>query len=331
MNALRAGVLVSAGFYAIVLVLGSSAANAVWLLGMVQGLGSGLFWLSFNVVYFEVTDPGSRDRFNGVAGLLGSGAGMLAPWLSGLLISRMAGAAGYRLIFTLSLGVFLLGGFASFFLEKRKSGGRYDWGFTPKYIFRHRIWKKMFLAMLAQGIREGVFGFLIGVLVFISTGNEWSLGNFALITSGIGLVSFYAAGRFYKPRFRKRGMLLGVLGLIAVILPFFRKVDYATLLIFGIGTALFIPFYSVPVTSTSFDLIGQDPDCVERREEFVVLRELGLNVGRLLGTLVFLLTVTFFPTTLSINILMLAIGSSPLLAWAFLREFLRDNGVAAKA
>ncbi|MDF2936957.1 MAG: transporter [Paenibacillaceae bacterium] len=324
MNALRAGVLISAGFYAIVLLLGETAADMVWLLGLVHGLGSGLFWLAFNVVYFEVTDPDSRDRFNGVAGILGSGSGMLAPWISGLLISRMTHETGYRLIFTLSLAVFVLGGIASFFLAKRKGEGSYDWTFTPKYLRRRDgIWNKMFFAMLAQGIREGVFGFLIGILVYISTGNEYSLGNFALITSAAGLLSFYVAGRFYKPRHRLRGMLLAVLGLTLVILPFFWKVEYATLLIFGIGTAMFIPFYTVPVTSTSFDLIGRDPDCVSRREEFVVLRELGLNVGRLLGTLAFLLTVSFSATTLSINVLMLAIGSSPLLVWVLMRRFLK--------
>jgi MFS transporter, YQGE family, putative transporter len=330
MNALRAGVLVSAAFYAIVLLLGESAANMVWLLGLVHGLGSGLFWLSFNVVYFEVTDPDSRDRFNGVAGLLGSGSGMLAPWLSGFLISRMTHETGYRLIFTLSLAVFVCGGIASFFLAKRKGEGRYDWAFTPKYVRRKNgVWKKMFLAMLGQGIREGVFGFLIGILVYISTGNEYSLGKFALITSAAGLVSFYTAGRFYKPKHRKRGMLLSVLGLTLVILPFFWKVEYVTLLIFGIGTALFIPFYTVPVTSTSFDLIGRDPDCVSRREEFVVLRELGLNVGRLLGTLAFLITVSFSPTPLAINVLMLAIGSSPILTWFLMRDFLKAPAEAA--
>ncbi|MOA36218.1 hypothetical protein D3C78_1577280 [compost metagenome] len=102
-------------------------------------------------------------------------------------------------------------------------------------------------------------------------------------------------------------------------------------MIFGIGTALFIPFYTVPVTSTSFDLIGKDPDCVSRREEFVVLRELGLNVGRLLGTLAFLITVSFSPTTLAINVLMLAIGSSPLLTWFLMRDFLKAPAEAARS
>ena len=76
MNCLRLGVSVSAGFYMLVLWLGASSFHYFVWLGMVQGISVGLFWIAFNVVYFEVTDPDNRDRFNGWVGLLGSGAGI---------------------------------------------------------------------------------------------------------------------------------------------------------------------------------------------------------------------------------------------------------------
>lgn len=323
MNALRLGVLVSALFYGLVLLLGPAAVDWIWLLGLVHGLGSGLFWLAFNVVYFEVTDPDNRDKFNGLAGLLGSGAGMLAPWLSGILITRMSNATGYRLIFTLSLIVFLLGAISSFFLKKRKSEGHYEWLFIVRRLKKQEgSWGRIFLAMMAQGVREGVFGFMIALLVYISTRNEMTLGNFSLYTSAVSLLSFYAVGHWLKPRMRKWGMLAGVAGMIVVIFPFFWTVNYTTLLVFGLGTALCIPLYSVPLTSTAFDLIGRDGESVSKREEFVVLRELGLNGGRLLGTMVFLAVIVFSPTPLSINLLLLGIGSSPIVVWALLRRLL---------
>lgn len=331
MNALRLGVVVSALFYGLVLFLGPSAVNYVWALGLVQGLASGLFWLAFNVVYFEVTDPDNRDRFNGLAGLLGSGAGMLAPWISGILITRLSDATGYRLIFSLSLGVFVLGAVTSFFLKKRKVSGHYGWFFAfRKMRDPDRTWLKVFGAMVAQGIREGVFGFLIALLVYISTKNEAKLGNFSLITSAVAFASFYAAGRWLKPKLRKWGMLLGVTGMILVILPFFWAVDYRTLLIFGIGTALFIPLYSVPLTSAAFDLIGRDEESSSHREEFIVLREVGLNAGRLLGTLAFLAVVIYTPTPLSINFLLLGVGSSPLLVWLLMKGFLALQPAGAR-
>jgi YQGE family putative transporter len=115
-------------------------------------------------------------------------------------------------------------------------------------------------------------------------------------------------------------MLIGVIMMIAVILPFFWKVNYTTLLLFGIGVALFIPLYIVPMTSSVFDIIGRDRESAEHRVEYVVLRELGLNFGRMFGTLAFILVVSWTTAPAAINWLLLGVGSSPLLAWALMRN-----------
>ncbi|WP_127584109.1 MFS transporter [Paenibacillus koleovorans] len=320
MNALRLGVVSSALFYLFVLFLERAAADWIVALGIVQGLASGFFWLAFNVVYFEITDPDNRDRFNGWAGLLGSGAGMIAPWVSGFVISQLPGNAGYRWIFGVSLAVFVLGAVVSFFLKKRKVEGTYDWLLGFRTLRVRGPWRPVFAALVAQGMREGVFGFIIGLLIYIATQNEMHIGNFSLITSALALVSFFVVGRFIKPGYRKRGMLVGAAVMIGVILPFFWKLNYSTLLIFGIGTALFIPLYVIPMTSSVFDLIGKDEESAKQRVEYVVIRELGLNVGRMLGTLTFILVVTWTHSSpMAINWLLLGIGSSPLLAWWFMR------------
>ncbi|MFE5318619.1 MFS transporter [Paenibacillus sp. NPDC056579] len=330
MNCLRAGVAVSALFYLLVLWFGSSAVNYYLLLGVIQGVASGLFWLAFNVVYFEVTDPGNRDRFNGWAGLLGSGAGMIAPWISGFLIVHLKQTNGYRVIFTISLAVFILGVICSFFLKKRKSVGHYEWFLTLRCLReKGTMWRTVFMGLVAQGVREGVFGFMIGLLVFVHTGNEMKLGNFSLITSAVSLVSFMIAGRLLKPKYRRGAMLIGAIAMVAVILPFFWKVNFLTLLIFGIGVGVFFPLYSIPMTSSVFDLIGGNADSVRLREEYIVMRELALNIGRISGTAIFILIVTLTSAPSAMNWLLLGIGSTPLAAWFFMRRV--AGGKAAQA
>jgi YQGE family putative transporter len=327
MNCLRMGVTVSALFYLLVLWLGNRAVHVVLLLGVVQGIGSGFFWLAFNVVYFEVTNPDNRDRFNGWAGLIGSGAGMVAPWISGALIVHMGGASGYRLIFSISLGVFMIGVIASFFLKKRKIAGTYEWLLPIRSIKnKHSPWRSVSTALVAQGIREGVFAFIIGLMVYISTASEARLGTFLLITSGVSLISFWATGKWMKKRYRSKAMLIGALVMTAAVLPFFWKVNMLTLLIFGVATSLFYPLYSLPVTSTVFDLIGGNDKSVSKREEYIVLRELSLNAGRILGGLLFIAVVTCSKSPLVMNILLLVIGSFTLVNWWFMRgRFSADN------
>lgn len=321
MNCLRAGVMVSASFYMMVLWLGSGSILYVGWLGMLQGIAFGLFWVAFNVVYFEATNPDNRDRFNGWAGLLGSGAGIIAPWISGFLIVRMSGASGYRLIFSISLGIYLLGVIISFFLKKRKVEGVYDWGFPVSCLKQKDTpWRRVSLALVAQGLREGVFGFMIGLMVYIYTASEAGLGNFVLITSSVAFVSYWAAGKWLKPRYRRAAMLVGAVVIVAVILPFFWTINAVTLYIFGVGSSLFFPLYTIPMVSTVFDLIGGNETSAKQREEYVVLRELCLNTGRMIGTVIFIIVVSWSTTSLALSGLLFFIGSSSLVSWAFMRK-----------
>jgi Na+/melibiose symporter and related transporters len=291
-----------------------------WL-GALNGLAVGLFWLAYNVVYFEITEPESRDRFNGWAGLLGSLAGMTAPWLSGTFISLSGGIKGYRIVFTVSLAMFAAAAVLSFFLKRRRSDGTFAWSYgTSQLRQRGNPWRSAVPALAAQGLREGVYLFLLGLLVYFATGREQSLGNYTFWTSLTSLLSFWLAGRLLRPRFRRAAMLLGaasVSGMTAILLA---DVGYTALLIAGIGTALFMPLYVIPMTSAVFDLIGKTDEGVKRREELIVLRETGLIAGRVLGLVIYLSVVSQVQSTAALAWLLLAVGAAPLAGWLFIRR-----------
>ncbi|PZE22851.1 MFS transporter [Paenibacillus xerothermodurans] len=325
MNALRLGVGVAALFYLLVLLLGARAVTYILPLGALQGAADGLFWLANNVVYFEVTDRENRDRFNGFAGLLTSFSYMIAPWIAGYLITRISDPLGYHLIFSLSLGVFLVGVVASFFLKKRQAQDSYGWLFGVRQIAeRGGPWGRISAAMAAQGVREGVFSFAIGLLVYIATRNEMQLGNYSLITSAIGIISYPLAGRLFERRNRLWGSLVGIVAIILAIFPFYWEISYATLLVFGIMIGVFFPLYTIPLTSVVFDVIGRDEESASRRVEYIVLREMALNAGRVFGTLVFIGVLAQEPSHPLFTTLLVLLGSAPLAAWVLLRKWLAD-------
>ncbi|MBW7474459.1 MFS transporter [Paenibacillus oenotherae] len=327
MNSLRLGVALSGVFYCTVLLLGSSAISYAIAIAVLNGIALGLFWLSFNVVYFEITEPDNRDRFNGWAGLLGSGAGIFAPWISGMLIARNEGERGYAIIFTVSAVIFVIAVILSFWLKKRQTGGDYDWFHGFRQLRKAGSpWRRVVPGIAAQGVREGVFMFFIGLLIYMATGNEQKIGNFSLVTSLVALVSFWLIGKYLTPGRRRIAMLAGSLALAAVIIPLFWPLRFMTLLLFGIGTSLFIPLYIIPMTSAVFDLIGHDKESAERREEFIVLREIALTGGRIIGISAYLLVlpfVTTYPQT--VPWLMLAVGSSPIIGWLFMRHYVSEG------
>ncbi|MFD0961378.1 MFS transporter [Paenibacillus chungangensis] len=330
MNSLRAGIALSGLFYCAVLLLEDAASSWIVPLGILSGMAGGLFWLAYNVVYFEITEPDTRDRFNGWAGLLGAAAGIVAPWTSGLVITSMQGVKGYRLIFTISLAIFAVSVSLSFFLKKRQGDGAYNWKHGWMQLKQKgNPWRRMLPAIAAQGIREGVFMFLVGLTVYTATKDESKLGMYSLITSFVALLSFWLVGRWLKKGGRKWAMLVGVIMLGVVILPLFQGVTYTTLLLFGVGTSLFMPLYIIPMTSRVFDLIGQTEESATEREEFVVLREGGLTFGRLIGLAAYMLVLPFNHSETAITWLMLAVGISPILGWWFISPFLDSQRTKA--
>ncbi|MDQ0191940.1 MFS transporter [Paenibacillus wynnii] len=326
MNALRLGIAVSGLFYMLVLWLGGKAVYYIWPLGCLLGIAIGLFWLAFNIVYFEITDAGNRDYFNGWIGLLGSLTGIIGPWLSGWLISYLHGERGYRIVFIISLCIYACAVVLSFFLKKRKTEGVYRWLEPLKQLQNKQShWRPATLSLVFQGLREGVFSFLIGLLVYIAAKEESKLGQYMLITSAVSLVSYWAAGKWFKPKFRSAGMLVGSIMLVVVIAPLLWKVTFGTLLIMGIGTSLFIPLYMLPMVSTSFDLMGESKESVGKRVELVVLRELSLMVGRVAGTLIFIAVLSASGSPRTITLLLLGLGVAPVGSWLFLRRVLSHD------
>jgi YQGE family putative transporter len=333
----RLGIVLSGCFYFTVLMLGPSAHRWIVPIGILDGLALGLFWLSYNIIYFEVTEADNRDRYNGIAGLLGSAAGIVAPWLSGLIITSLRDEIGYRIIFSTSLIVLAGAVVGSFGLRNRDTAGHYDWMYPFKQLKeRGNPWRRFAIAIATQGIRDGVFMFLVGLTVYVATHNEQKVGNYALITSAVALVSFWLAGRWIRMNHRRRAMLVGVIMLSAVILPLFFGISYPLLLVFGVGTSLLIPLYMIPITSTVFDLIGRTEESVSRREELIVLRELALTLGRAIGITAYLLVLTRTHSPAAITWLLFGVGSMPIVGWIAIRHLLNrtaegGSGIASHA
>jgi len=318
---IRLGVMGLALFYLTVWLLGTKAVLYVYALGALLGLGSGFFWLAFNVLYFEITERDNRDVFNGINGSLTSFAGITAPFISGLIISKMGSLTGYRWVFGLSLTIFGLAVLISFLFKERKSEGDYRLirvlsGLRKKS--NHWYWVNM--AMIAQGLREGVFSFLVSLLFYVTTKSELALGTYFTITSVVTFLSFFIVSRFLKPTLRNRYMFVGTLMMGLSGVPFVLDASAWALWLFGIGVSLFYPFYMAPLTSTVFDVIGEDQENARLRVEFVVARELALNMGRISGILLFIWWVNQSPDLSHIRWFLLIVGFTQMLSWFAIRQ-----------
>ncbi|CUX94161.1 putative efflux transporter [Bacillus velezensis] len=322
---LRFGVIFLAAFYLSVLLAGETAASRLVLIGAVLGVGYGFYWLAFNVLTFEITEPETRDFFNGFLGILSSSAGMIGPIVAGYVISRLENNTGYTIIFSLSLGLFALAVVMSFFLKRRESKGR----FMLKKVFDERHtnlnWRRITNAHFFQGLREGIFVFLISVFVFIATNSELALGTFGLVNSAVSFFAYYFASRLIKKRARKKAILIGGLILYGALFLIIFKMSFTTLLLYGVFIAIGYPVLLVPYVSLTYDVIGRARLARKARIEYIVLRELFLNAGRIVSILCFLVIVTLFKEKVGIPAALVLLGAGHPLIYYFIKDIRLDT------
>lgn len=317
---LRLGVVFLALFYLSVLFIGDQASTYLLMLGSLLGIGYGFYWLAFNVLTFEITEPETRDFFNGFLGILSSVGGMIGPFAAGYIISTLEKFTGYTVIFTISLILFSAAVVLSLFIKRRGAEGSYELKRIIKERKNNDNWRYITNAHFFQGIREGTFIFAISVLVYITTNSEMALGTFGLLNSAVAFVAYYFATRLIKKHHRKKAILIGGLILYGAIFFLVFELTYVKLLFYAVTIAIAYPLLLVPYVSLTYDVIGRSWKAGEMRIEYIVVREIFLNGGRAVSVILFLIAVLFFDQQKSIPVLMCIIGAGHAMIYPFVRK-----------
>ncbi len=317
---LRLGILFLAAFYLAVLTLSSTVPFYLIIIGGLLGVGYGFYWLAYNLLTFEITEPETRDTFNGLQGITGSIGGMIGPFFAGYVITVFTDNNGYLLIFGFSLCLFIVAVLISFLLKGRPADGKYRLIRILEERKHNKDWGRITYANFSQGLREGTFLFIVSVFVFVETGSEMALGTFGLINSAISFVAYFLVSRYLKVPYRKWSMLAGALFLYGAIFFLIYQVSFPKLLTYGSILAVAYPLLLVPYMSVTYDVIGRSWKAREHRIEYIVVRELFLNLGRAVSILVFILFIKTLPESTGIKILLLLLGSGHIFVYYFMKD-----------
>lgn len=317
---LRVGISFLAIFYIVVLLFETNTLLSTIIIGGILGIGNGCYYLSFNLLTFEVTEPDTRQFFNGFMGLLSSFSGMIGPFIAGAIISSFIGNKGYNYVFVAGVILFVLAVIISCFLIRRELDSEFN---LKRVIMERKLnenWKRVTYANFFQGTRDGIFLFVISIYIFLSTGSEFALGKYGLITSLTSFIMYYIVTRTIKDRFRLKGLFIGGILLCVAVLFILFKVTFTLLIMYGVIISLAYPIILVPYLSLTYDIIGKSYKAREYRIEYIVIREVFLNSGRMFSIGVFIICTVFLPPKQVIPVLMAIFSSGYFLVYFVMRK-----------
>lgn len=317
---IRLGMGFLMGFYLIILFLGEHTSSYPYIIGAILGIGNGFYWMSFNLLTFEVTEPDTRDYFNGILGSLQSFGGMAGPFIAGYIVSLWDNLKGYSIIFFISFVCFVVAAGLSFLLHKRHVTGRLYLKDVIKESTFNKNWRNILYAHIFQGSREGLFLFIITIWIFVATNSEFAIGTFNLLLSLSSFIGYYLVSKFLKDTRRKMYIFIGGLILYLSVGLFVFQIDTWMLFLYGVLAGFAYPVYNVPFISLTYDIIGTAKQARELRVEYVILRELFLNIGRISAISIFIISMKFIEPITVIPILLLTLGAGNLIASLFVKK-----------
>jgi MFS transporter, YQGE family, putative transporter len=279
--------------YLIMLIFHDTLSDHIMLLGFSTGLAMSLYYVGMHLAVLDLTTNDNRDQFLYVQGILFTIGGVIGPVLSGIIISQLEGMLGYYVVFIGTCVFFFIS-----FLTSLKVKGH---PITAKSYFWDVIknpskeWKKMYKVMFADGIVSGVYGtFLITMITFKVAGGELSLGVYNMAAELVAIATFYLLAKFSNPKYRLAIYAIGSVSIFlsSVLLSILPVL--ISLIIFGIVSPLAQNMITTSMSAMIYEAIEKDPEYKEKRLDYIIIREIPLGVGRIIGVFLFLAMRKYF-------------------------------------
>jgi MFS transporter, YQGE family, putative transporter len=279
--------------YLIMLSFHDTLDEHIMLLGISNGLAMSLYYVGMHMAVLDLTTNDKRDQFLYIQGILFTIGGVIAPLLSGVMISQFAGMLGYYIVF-MATCVFL---FIAFIVSLRVKGKPV----TTKSHFWEVIknpspeWKKMYSIMFADGIVSGAFTtFLITMMTFKVAGGELNLGLYNTGAQIMSIVAFYMLAKFSKAKDRITVFAIGSVTMLLSSVLISAYPIFISLVIFGLLSPIALNMIGTSMNAMIYESIERDPDYKEKRLDYIIIREIPLGVGRIIGVILFLTMRKYF-------------------------------------
>lgn len=280
----RLGIVMIAIFYLMVVIAQEQVAQYYIWFAIFNGIASGFYWTGYLVIQYDVSTEANRIRFLAVNMIVFNTAGLAGPALAGSIIQRSTGLEGYIFIFTIAFIMFLIAALVSFRIPMIASHHKaYYLKFMGIVMHKNRRWLKALFSFLVLGLFQGIMLFLPNIMLFQTVGREDWVGYLGVFFSSLTVATGYVISRKAQKEHVRKYVLLSTTGVTLASSLLLIKVEFWSVAVFMIFFSICNPLAVNTLTSYYYRLMGTLPLKGQLRVESVVMRELFLNVGRVLS------------------------------------------------
>ncbi len=286
----RIGLFLFAASYALLMLLGEEARHVFFIPPVLAGLGNAAYWLPYHNSIKLYTSNANRQIGLSFIGLTGNLIILISPPVSGLAIRLLTKGNGYAAVFAITVVFFICSALVSLKLPRASvPGAKNRIVELIKKNWRDRAFIDYAFGETFRGIRDGVYLYYLNVLIFSLTGDELIIGLSIAGKCAIAMLVFFLIARKLNYRKRIMFMLFFALAELFVTAGLLLWQTAAAVILYSILDNGFQVIIQNSTQYTSYNLCDHlSKDC-ERRFETLAIRSQLVNLGRVIGLLIYIL------------------------------------------
>ena len=285
----RMGLIGYALVYFVIYWLGVNSIDYIIPLGLAIGFVNGLYWVSYQVIRFDLTHLKNRGNYTGWESASKIGVEMVMPVLGGFII--FIGPSGYANLFLFGTILFLISFVIGNVKYEPKIKSRLHLRKTLREVVKNKEILKSMLSYSFSGLgRTGSLSrVLLPLFIFIILKNEFHLGGWLSFFSIIAIISSLTLGKYVDYKHYKFFIVFGGCLYSGLILSLIFFPSLTMYILFGILTKIVILFIKIPKRVISENLVNEVGAPQEHRIEYIAIREFfNISLGRILSFVVLL-------------------------------------------
>lgn len=285
-NLFRVGIISTILYYFFILVLKEQASNYLIYLGIFMGIGSGLYYFSFNILIGKLVSEDKQPSFFSFQTTFSYIFGVVAPAISGMVIVNFTKLTGYYVLFGCALVLFIIA--IGVLVNLNGVKVETDYHILEALFTKNKYWYTNFYYNLSFGLREAIYAQIFIVFAYRIINNEQTIGNLNSMMSLIGVFSgLLIASKFNLRNLRKYEILAGCLYFIALMSLALFANDLVLIFSYAVlGVVICwntVIFQLVKYKLASFTKEGTN------QSDYIIATEFPMAIGRIIGLIVSLL------------------------------------------
>jgi MFS transporter len=246
-----------------------------------------LYWVPFHTDFVKFTKAGHRGEQYSVLKIIQDVLGILVPLSAGLILNYY----NYSVLFIIAMVIVLASIIPLFKLEKNNE--KFSWTYWQSYkeLFKKKNRKTLY-AYAADGAETIIGSVIWPIFIFTVLDKEYlAVGAVSTLIIGLTVILDIIVGR-YSDKFNKKKILK--YGSVFYALGWIIKIFVGTAFhIFIVSTYhnLTAIFRRIPFDTLMYEKAADSGHYVD---EYTVLRELSLNIGRVLMMIVTAILIYYF-------------------------------------